>query len=446
MHVARIVKRRQGREYTSWLVRQSYRAEGTVKHRTLANISALPLEAIELVRGCLAGRHFIDADAALRIERSLSHGHVVAVLGCLRNLRLEQVLDRVASHRRSVALAMIAANVIQPVPGLDYGAVLAHTSLLTESGLADTVVDEALLEDTTAWLLTRKPSIEKRLARRYVSKSGLYLYSRTTNFGVACNPEGCPIAVETFTGTNSGSITSEEIERLRRRFRLAEMVLVVDDRARAAITLNRLREIPGMQWIAALRAPNARLLRQRWHPDPGRLVEIGARGHPGERIILRSPAEGNPDYADAIRTSLPRATMTALQVARAYDNVLRVQRELKRVGRHEGELVTLRWSEKQVRFQLFIRLLADHVRWHMERDLAPLLSRDAPSRLKADPSSVRSLRDLIVELATMTTNVISVSRDGSEQRFSRLSEPTETQRTAFELLGLPLLTDEPTAS
>ena len=42
MHVVKVVGRQGGREYTSTLLRQSYREGRKVKHRTLAKLTALP--------------------------------------------------------------------------------------------------------------------------------------------------------------------------------------------------------------------------------------------------------------------------------------------------------------------------------------------------------------------------------------------------------------------
>ena len=84
MHV--VTNRRQGthREYVTHLLRRSYREDGKVKNETLANLSHLPDELIELVRGALRGRRYIDAEAAFEIERSLPAGHVQAALSMAR--------------------------------------------------------------------------------------------------------------------------------------------------------------------------------------------------------------------------------------------------------------------------------------------------------------------------------------------------------------------------
>lgn len=89
MHVVRVVSRQRGREYTSFLLRNSYREGGKVRKQTLANLSHLPEPMIELIRGCLRGEHYLAAGDAVSIVRSSPHGHVAAVLGVVRSLGLE---------------------------------------------------------------------------------------------------------------------------------------------------------------------------------------------------------------------------------------------------------------------------------------------------------------------------------------------------------------------
>src|SRR3990172_2094649 len=74
------------------LLRESYRRQGKVKNRTLANLSSLPGEQIELLRRVLRGDELVSPDDAFDIERSLPHGHVAVVLGTLRHIGLEQLL------------------------------------------------------------------------------------------------------------------------------------------------------------------------------------------------------------------------------------------------------------------------------------------------------------------------------------------------------------------
>src|SRR4051795_5121109 len=102
MHV--VTNRREGthREYVTHLLRRSYREGGKVKNETLANLSHLPDEVIELVRGALAGRRYVDAQEAFVIERSLPAGHVRAAMAMARRLELARLLDRAPSREREL--------------------------------------------------------------------------------------------------------------------------------------------------------------------------------------------------------------------------------------------------------------------------------------------------------------------------------------------------------
>ncbi len=87
------------------LLRQSYREDGKVRKRNLANLSKLPDDAIEGLRILLKGGSAIDRlESAFELQRSLPHGHVAAVLGTLKNIGQSLISDRAtrqrdASHR-----------------------------------------------------------------------------------------------------------------------------------------------------------------------------------------------------------------------------------------------------------------------------------------------------------------------------------------------------------
>ena len=88
MHVVTNTIRRGDREYTSHLLRRSYREGGRVKKETLANLSHLPEEAIDAIRRTLRGELLVAAGEAFAIERSLPAGHVQAALVMARRLEL----------------------------------------------------------------------------------------------------------------------------------------------------------------------------------------------------------------------------------------------------------------------------------------------------------------------------------------------------------------------
>ena len=67
------------------LLRESYREDGKVRKRTLANLSCLSDEVIEGLKVLLRGGVAVPSvDEVFTVERTLPHGHVAAVLGAAR--------------------------------------------------------------------------------------------------------------------------------------------------------------------------------------------------------------------------------------------------------------------------------------------------------------------------------------------------------------------------
>src|SRR5258708_28322030 len=89
MFVARIPNRNSP---PAILLRESYREGDKIKSRTLANLSHWPDEKIDALRRVLKGEELVSPAGQLRIERSLPHGHVAALLGIARTLGLPHLV------------------------------------------------------------------------------------------------------------------------------------------------------------------------------------------------------------------------------------------------------------------------------------------------------------------------------------------------------------------
>jgi len=62
------------RDYETHLLRRSYREDGKVKNETVANLSHLPADLIEMIRASLAGQAFVPAAAVATVARTRPHG------------------------------------------------------------------------------------------------------------------------------------------------------------------------------------------------------------------------------------------------------------------------------------------------------------------------------------------------------------------------------------
>src|SRR5438093_6058996 len=114
MHVVTNTIRRGDRVYTAHLLRRSYREGGRVRKQTLANLSHLPDEVIELIRGALRGQRYLAAGETVTVERSLPAGHVEAALAMARRLELPRLLGRAPSRERALCLTMIVQRLLAP--------------------------------------------------------------------------------------------------------------------------------------------------------------------------------------------------------------------------------------------------------------------------------------------------------------------------------------------
>jgi transposase len=303
------------------LLRRSYREDGKVKKETLANLSHLPVEAIDAIRRVLRGETLINASDAFEIERSLPAGHVNAALAMAKRLELAKLLDPRASRQRDLCMAMIVGRVIAPASKLGMVRTLGQSTLADE--LDVTGADEDDLYAAMDWLLERQARVEDRLARRHFKDGDLVLYDVSSSYfegrtcplgklgysrdgkrglpqiiyGLLCDTHGRPVAVEVFSGElHDDKTLPGQVSKLKDRFGLARVVVVADRGMVTKANIDLLRATDGVDWITALKAPTIKKLARTgaFQPslfDEQNLGEITAPDDfPGERLIVcRNP-------------------------------------------------------------------------------------------------------------------------------------------------------------
>jgi hypothetical protein len=335
MHVAtigsgRTTKSGERRVYQSHLLRRTFRQDGKVKHETLANLTALPDEVIELIRRSLKGEVLVPAAAAgVRVARSLPHGDVAAVMAQAKALGLPALLGP-AGNARDLALALIVSRVVRPATKLSTVAWWGDTTLGVDLGVASASTDEVY--QAMDWLLSRQDAIERKLAARHLSDettnphrmalfdlSSAWMegrccplaargYSRDgkkgktqIEYGLLTDPAGRPVAVRVFAG-NTGDPTAfvEAVKTVREKFGLRRMVMVGDRGMITSARIGALRELPddeGWAWLTCLRATDIAKLAADGGPlqmslfDEQDLAEIAHPDYAGERLVAcRNPA------------------------------------------------------------------------------------------------------------------------------------------------------------
>ncbi len=324
------------------LLRQSFRQGKKVLKRTLANLSHWPAHKIEAFRRLLRDEILLSPEELFRIEASLPHGHVEAVLGTIRKLRLDALLASKRCRERDLVVAMIAERLLFPCSKLATTRLWNTTTLAQELSVQD--ADENELYAALDWLLARKKAIEKKLAAKHLANGSVALYDLSSSFyygrgcpladyghdrdgkkglpiityGILANSEGCPVAVDVYPGHTADSTTvPDQVKKVQGEFGLDRVVWVGDRGMLTQTQIATLAEYPGIGWIAALRSASIRALIAQGHLsrslfDRQNLAEITSPEFPNERLI----ACHNPLLAEErrrTRQDLLAATEKALE-------------------------------------------------------------------------------------------------------------------------------------
>jgi DDE family transposase len=335
---------RNGEEktYQTHLLRRSYREGGKAKNETVANLSHLPGQVIEVIRRSLAGETLVPAEQAATITRSVPHGHVAAVWAQAVALGLPVLLGP-AGRQRDLAMALIVSRVVHPASKLATASWWDDTTLGADLEVAGASTDETYA--AMDWLLGRQDAIEAKLAKRHLAPaanphrmalfdlSSSWLegshcplaargYSRDgkknraqIEYGLLTDPDGRPVAIRVFAG-NTADPTAfiQAVDTVRDKFKLTQMVMVGDrgmitsaridalraERVDTANTANTANTGSDLGWLTALRGPAIKQLAAAGGPlqptlfDQHNLAEISHPDYPGERLI----ACRNPFLAD----------------------------------------------------------------------------------------------------------------------------------------------------
>jgi hypothetical protein len=336
---------RGGKTYTRHLLRESYRANGKVLHRTIAKVSQCSAAEIAALR--LALRHKEDLEHlgtiqdALTLKQGLSFGAVWTVYHIARRLGIEQALG--TTRQGKLALWQVIARVI------DQGSRLSAVRLAMAHAACDVLgvgpFDEDALYENLDWLAHRQAAVEDTLfAQRHRTKPvSLFLYDVTSSYlegthnelaafgynrdgkkgkrqiviGLLCDEDGHPVSIEVFPGNTADPHTfAAQLEKVKDRFGVTAITFVGD---RGMIKGQQIDDLAthGFHYITAITKPQIdTLLRQgtlQMDLFDQELVEVLT--DEGIRYVLRR----NPVRAQEVRDTR-HAKLATLQAPVAKKN------------------------------------------------------------------------------------------------------------------------------
>jgi transposase len=367
------------------LLRESFRQNGKVKNRTLANLSHWPAARIEALRRLLGG----EFDQAADLAQGPRLGRVFGLL-----LALKQIADALGlcaalghSGLAKLVLFLVLARVAHQGSRLSAVRWAEDQAVAEVLGLGEFDEDDlyAALDDLAA----RQEKIEKALYRRYVARRGqpprLFLYDVTSSYlegekhelgaygynrdgkrgklqiviGLLADEEGEPLAVRVFAGNrNDPTTVVEQVQILQKQFQVEELVFVGDrgmvkSKGKEALTA------AGLRYITALTDPQIRGLLGQGILQLSLCSEQGCEMQAAEvRYILRkNPAEAEREQ----HRREDKLTKLEAQVAARHQQVRehpRCQPEAGRrameawAGRHKlPGLVALQLEGRQMKLQ-----------------------------------------------------------------------------------------------
>jgi len=349
------------------LLRESYREGGKVKKHTLANLSKLSMDQVQLFRQVLKGEQLISADALFDVSSSQLHGHIQAVRTAMKRLRFDNLLASRCTRERDLVVAMVVARILEPESKLATTRWWHTTTLPDDLGVADATEND--LYQAMDWLVERQGKIEKKLAARHLEEGGLVLYDLSSSYfeGVACplamrgynrdkkkgklqvnyglltDRRGCPVSISVFPG-NSGDPKTllPQVTKVKEQFKLDSLVLVGDRGMISQKQIDKLSGIEGIDWITALRGGQISKLMQDGTInmslfDERDLYEFTHRDFPGERLVVCR----NPLMAERrvrTRQSLIEATVQELEKVRGMVKRGRLKAKEK-IGVRAGKVV-----------------------------------------------------------------------------------------------------------
>ena len=330
---------RGGKTYTRHLLRESYRANGKVLHRTIANVSQCSEAEIEAMRLALRHKEALEQlgtiQDAITLQQGPSFGAVWTIYHVARRLGIAQALG--TTREGKLALWQVIARVI------DQGSRLSAVRLAMAHAACDVLglgtFDEDALYENLDWLAGAQARIEDRLfAQRTKTKPvNLFLYDVTSSYlegtqnelaafgynrdgkkgkrqiviGLLCDEDGHPISIEVFPGNTQDPHTfAAQLAKVKARFGVTEITFVGD---RGMIKGQQIEDLVqhGCHYITAITKPQIeKLLRQgtlQMDLFDQELAEVLA--DEGLRYVLRR----NPVRAQEVRETR-HAKLAKLQV------------------------------------------------------------------------------------------------------------------------------------
>ena len=271
MYLESIKSNRNGKTYVSHLVRETFREDGKVKHRTVSNVSKLPAIQLRALKQSLKGAKDDFKVEDLRHGCSYEYGASYVFMELAQNLGLDKMIYSKKTQWRDDVLAMIVGRLVFQGSKLSLTNMFRDTFLWTLAGHEPGVRPDVEKHCYSAMdeLLERKDKIERKLSKAHLQDGCMVLYDMTNTWfegkyenselvsfgkpkggkvgykqvaiGLLTDKNGCPVGVEIFKGSTSDQTTVlKEVKKLSQKYGLKDIIFTGD---RGMLTQKRIDEV-----------------------------------------------------------------------------------------------------------------------------------------------------------------------------------------------------------
>jgi transposase len=268
--------------YQSVLLRESYREDGKVKNRTIANLSRCKPAEIAAIKLALKYKDRLSELGSITDSVSLQEGPSIGAVWTVYQIAKRRGIEKALGKDFAGKLAMwqIIARVIEQ------GSRLSAVRLAQTHAACDVLdirrgFDENDLYDNLRWLADHQEAIEKKLfSVRQETKPEIFLYDVTSSYlegrnnyfgeygynrdrkkgkqqivmGLLCDEFGEPVSTDVFAGNTQDPQTfSSQVKKAVERFGCKRVTFVGD---RGMIKIPQIKNLPeGFHYITAITKP-----------------------------------------------------------------------------------------------------------------------------------------------------------------------------------------------
>ncbi|RME88133.1 MAG: IS1634 family transposase [Planctomycetota bacterium] len=281
---------KNGKKYISTLIRQSYREDGQVKTRTIANLSSLAKEEVDAIRFALQHKGELQ-ELVSSGTWEITEGRSIGAVWLLRETaRQLGILEALGDHRQGkLAMWQVISRI------LEQGSSVSSVRLAElHAGCEVLDIKKTFHEDhlykNLAWLSKNQGEIEKKLFFKNQEKGegpvDFFLYDVTSSYfegqcdaladggynrdgekgkkqvviGLLCDSKGDPVSVGVFRENTSDVKTlSSQIKQIAKEFGCSRVTMVGD---RGMIKSYRIEELAAhdLHYITAITKAQIRKL------------------------------------------------------------------------------------------------------------------------------------------------------------------------------------------